>query len=311
MMDENSITDAGRRTPDLIAGEIIAIKAQTGKILLVSVVEVGRRLAEAKEIIPYGEFGQWLAEAVNYSEATAYKLMRIAEEYGPALSAYSGDSVNAAPVFRLGYSQAYALLGLPAEERAEFIAELDLEEITVSGLKKAVEERNKAREEKAALQKDLEGYKGKVSSLTEERSQAKKEMEKKQQEVWAEQGKVTLLQRELTQLKDESAAARRLEELEREAKIARLNQSMAQADAHYDLILKGFAAMFTAINEMASTDPEACKIFVIQANEIISKTQKELKSLERKILPKKKISTETIPLKPPAVSQPPETPGAP
>jgi len=42
------------RTPQVIAAEIIAIKNQTRKILLASAIEVGRRLAEAKALLPHG-----------------------------------------------------------------------------------------------------------------------------------------------------------------------------------------------------------------------------------------------------------------
>lgn len=194
------------RTADMIAGEIMAIKEQTGKILLVSAVAIGRRLAEAKEIISYGEFGKWLAGAVDYSESTAYTLMRLAEEYGPGLSAFADAGAQTAPFARLGYSQAVALLGIPAEERAEFIANLDIENMSVGALKQAVEDRNKAFEEKAALEKDLDVHKDKISQLTKERNEAKNEAEDKQKGVWKEQGKVTKLTRELNTLKDESAA---------------------------------------------------------------------------------------------------------
>jgi hypothetical protein len=295
-------TKPTERTTAVIAGEILTIKAQTRKILLVSAIEVGRRLAEARESIPYGEFGTWLAAAVDYSESTAYKLMRIAEEYGPGLAAFADAGVSPAPFARLGYSQAFILLGIPAEERAEFIANLDIEQMSVSGLQQAVNDRNKAREEKAALQKELVVHQSKISSLIEERDQAKKEAEDKERALWDEQGNVTKLQREIAVLKDDSAAARRIKEIEYERNIARINQAMAQADAHYNLIVKGFDDLFSAISEMAAADPKACRLFLVQTNQFIAKTTQKLKRLEKKAL--------TAPAAP-AVSQPPEISEAP
>ncbi|WP_019850111.1 DUF3102 domain-containing protein, partial [Desulfitobacterium sp. PCE1] len=76
------------RTPLLIAAEINTIKHQVSKVLLFSAIEIGCRLAEAKSLIPYGEWGKWLEESVSYSQRTANNLIRLFEEYGsnqPAL----------------------------------------------------------------------------------------------------------------------------------------------------------------------------------------------------------------------------------
>lgn len=270
------------RTPGIIAGEIVAIKAQTSKILLVCAVEVGRRLAEAKEIIPYGEFVKWLEEAVDYSERVAYNLIRLAEEYGPGLSVFPEANAGTAPLARLGYSQAIALLGIPAEERAEFIAELDIENMSKRAVEQAVNDRNMAREEKMALEKDLETLKSKIDGLKVERDQAKTEAKKKEKALWGEQSTVTKLQRDLAALKEESAAGRRMKEIERERDIAKINQSMAQADARYDLIVKGFDDLFSAMSEMAAADSKAFKLFLVQVNELIAKTTRKLKRFEKK-----------------------------
>ena len=48
------------RTPFVIATEINTIRHQTRKILLAGALEIGRRLKEAKELLPYGEWGKWL-----------------------------------------------------------------------------------------------------------------------------------------------------------------------------------------------------------------------------------------------------------
>ncbi|WP_337987761.1 DUF3102 domain-containing protein [Dehalobacter sp. DCM] len=273
------------RTPAVIAGEIAAIKAQTRKILLISAVEVGRRLQEAKELIPYGEYGKWLENDVDYSERVAYKLIQIAEEYGPGLSVLSETDMSTVPLAKLGYSQAYALLGIPAEERAEFIAELDIEHLSVSALQQAIMDRNNALEENSVLAKklgsNLEVHQDKVSSLTEERDQAKKEADVREKALWEEQSKVTQLQRQLAALQDENIAARRIKEIETERDITRINHAMALADARYDLIVKGFNDLFSAIKEMAGADPKATKLFINQTNDFIAKTARKLKQFEK------------------------------
>lgn len=281
-MNDNNIPDVTVRTPDIIAAEITAIKEQLKKILLVSAVEIGRRLMEAKENIPYGEFVLWLENDVEYSESKAYKLMRIAEAYGPELSsAASGVSTKTEPFAKLGYTQALILLGLPAEERAEFITELDLENMAVRELQKAVNDRNKALAEQAALQKERDTQQNTLSKLSNELDDANKLASDRRQALWAEQGKVTLLQRKLDQLENESATARRIAEIEYESKIVKINLSMAQADARFDLIAKGFDDLFIAIKEMAVADPNAFRHYLIQTNQFIAKTSKRLNRIEK------------------------------
>jgi len=76
------ITD---RTPLVIAAEINTIRHQTGKILLAGTIEIGRRLKEAKDLLPHGEWGKWLKESFSYSQRTADRLMKLCEEYGTKL----------------------------------------------------------------------------------------------------------------------------------------------------------------------------------------------------------------------------------
>jgi hypothetical protein len=100
---KNLITD---RTPLVIAAEINTIRHQTGKILLASAIEIGRRLKEAKDLLPYGEWGKWLKESVSYSQRTADKLMQVCEEFGTKLFALPDkDSLsNSSPVTNLAYT---------------------------------------------------------------------------------------------------------------------------------------------------------------------------------------------------------------
>jgi len=82
------------RTPLVIAAEINRIKQQTCKIMLTNAIEVGRRLKEAKALLPHGEWGKWLVELVSYSQHTANRLMQLFEEYGDKLFASIGDVGN-------------------------------------------------------------------------------------------------------------------------------------------------------------------------------------------------------------------------
>jgi hypothetical protein len=135
-------TTVSERTPTVIAAEINQINQQTGKILLINAIEIGRRLKEAKDLVPYGAWGQWLRESVRYSKSTAANLMRLYEEYGSRLSAASaGESLpDFQPVGNLTYTQALILLDVPEEDREQFMVDNDLGSMSKRELLQAVKE---------------------------------------------------------------------------------------------------------------------------------------------------------------------------
>ena len=134
---------------DLITEEILFYKRQAGG----AIIEIGKRLLEAKSQLSHGEWLPWLREKVDISERRAQDFMRIAREYS-----------KSAEIADLGASKALALLALPESERAEFAsgthlvngAEKSVSEMTAKELKTAIEERDKARweaeEQKAAAE---------------------------------------------------------------------------------------------------------------------------------------------------------------
>ncbi|MEL1133825.1 DUF3102 domain-containing protein [Desulfitobacterium sp. THU1] len=71
-----------------------------------------------------------MKESVNFSQNKAEELMRIATAYGP-LHPESLDTGTRTQVFsNLTYSKSLLLLGIPEDERADFVAELEIEDIT-------------------------------------------------------------------------------------------------------------------------------------------------------------------------------------
>ena len=122
---------------DLITEEILFYKRQAGG----AIIEIGKRLLEAKAQLCHGEWLPWLREKVEFSEVTAQRFMRIAKEYGkPSL------------VTDLGASKALALLALPESERESFAAqthtvdgvEKTASEMTTKELKEAIQARDQA-----------------------------------------------------------------------------------------------------------------------------------------------------------------------
>ena len=112
MSEELMMNAAGEeRSITTITDEIIFYKSVGGQ----AVIEIGKRLMEAKAQLKHGEWLPWLSEKVEFSETSAQRFMQLAREYG-----------NTSLVGDLGTSKALVLLALPASERENFASEKHL-----------------------------------------------------------------------------------------------------------------------------------------------------------------------------------------
>ena len=165
------------RTAAQIASEINSIKRRTDKIMLESCVQIGRCLTEAKEVVPYGEWGKWLREEVSYSQRTAEHLMRICREFGPKLVPSVESLSESKPVSILSYTKAVILLKIPAEDREEFIACHDLETMSKRELQEVVRETVQEAAQEVAQKPVPEAVQEPVQESTQEPDQETKESE--------------------------------------------------------------------------------------------------------------------------------------
>ncbi|MDM5205347.1 DUF3102 domain-containing protein [Cytobacillus kochii] len=169
------MNELSTRDRNLIALEIKNIKEQTQKIFLLSSIEIGKRLVEAKKLVPHGEWGNWLEHSVDYSQRTANNLMKIYEEYGQDTIALKGGFDESQAIAKLNYTQAVALLSIPSDEREEFINQHDFESMSTRELQQAIKEKKelekqlKISEENAKRERhDKEEFQKKVKKLEEQ-----------------------------------------------------------------------------------------------------------------------------------------------
>lgn len=136
----NQPAPAGTRDIETVTAEIIQLQQDAGN----AIIGIGKRLIEAKAMIPHGEWLPWLAEEVGYSERVAQSFMRLAREWESNPKALSD----------LGATKALKLLVLPPEEREMFMAENNVVDMTSRELEKAIRERDEARKAAEAAQAD-------------------------------------------------------------------------------------------------------------------------------------------------------------
>ena len=115
--------------------------------MLDNFIEIGRRLAEAKGLIKYGEWGKWLQEEVGFSQNRAEKLMRLYEAYGSQQPALGKGRAQNQEQPNVSYTHALILLGVPEEDRAQFIRDIDIESMTTRELEQAVNELKQSQKE--------------------------------------------------------------------------------------------------------------------------------------------------------------------
>ena len=167
------------RTPAVIAGEINYIKRQAQQTLLAASVEIGRKLNEAKALVPHGMWEEWLSENVDYSQSTANNLMRIATDYGDEqVSLFSGKS-NSETFASLTYSQAIALFALPMDQRQEFVESHDMEELSTRELKEEIAALKAETEKRDEIIREMEArgneLREKIGRLEEENEEVERD----------------------------------------------------------------------------------------------------------------------------------------
>lgn len=228
-----------------ITAEILDLKKTAGDAIL----SIGSRLIEAKEILGHGEWLPWLTEQVEFSERTAQRFMRLANEW-----------TNPTALSDLGASKALSLLAIPAAERDEFIEtphevngkEKLVIDMTSRELEQAIKAKKDAEEKAAGLQEALDIQK----KLTEDKlAEAEEEVAKKDDEV-------ARLQKELAELKsrpvevavmevDEAAIQKAKAEAVAEMQ-AKLDKAKAAADKAKEKQQKAEAALQAANAKLES-----------------------------------------------------------
>lgn len=170
------------RTIEAITGEILDAKRAGGEAILT----IGRCLIEAKDMLPHGEWKDWLADRVEFSERAAQRFMRLAREWS-----------NPTALSDLGATKALTLLALPAEEREQFMEDHDVIDMTTRQLEQAIKERDEARkaaeaakaeastaeQDRAKMADDMAMTKASLRAVLEEKQRTVQDVDRLQQEL--------------------------------------------------------------------------------------------------------------------------------
>lgn len=143
-MNEIQSIQKPQADPAVLAVEIRSLQQQARVVVMSYAVEIGRRLCEAKSVVPHGEWGDWLEKKVQFSQSTAQNYMKMYERFGSEQVSLFSDPKSEA-IMNLPYTKALKLLAVPEEEMDDFMETHDVEAMSTRELEKAIKERDEAR----------------------------------------------------------------------------------------------------------------------------------------------------------------------
>lgn len=277
------------RSIEIVTAEITMIRDNARKVFLESVIQIGTRLEEAKQMVPSGEWTAYLTDKLGYKPSTAQNYMRIAREFGGGQVSLSGKT--AADAFgQLSYSQILPLLGMAEEEREELAEEHDLPSMSSREIAALVKERDEAKANADRLKEKDKLLRSKLREANKERDKAQSSLsdatqrEKDLAERLDELEKRPAEVRELTEeeleeirskVREENAeAAKAAEERARaaEEKLDKVKNPAAHKVNFLFCELRGVEERLEqALGELEQTDEAACEKFAA----VIAKWLKE------------------------------------
>ena len=265
----------GQRDINTVTTEIRQLVNQYRRITVAFAVEIGRRLTEAKSLLPHGEWGKWLQEQVEFSQRTANNFMRIFEEYGDQQITLFGAVSNSQTFANLSVSKALSLLALPEEEREAFAEAHDVESMSTRQLNDAIiakldaeKARDKAIAERDAAVRDRDAAEKKAEELCDIEDLA----DIAKQEAAAAKKRADALADELAKAEDAAKKAKeKLKELKENPEIP--------AEAAEKLRAEGAAAA----EEKAKTELEKAKAAAEKAKQKAMAAAKRAEDLEHRL----------------------------
>lgn len=245
------ITTTGRSIAT-VTTEIRTITKQAQNMILQYAVEIGTRLIEAKELVPYGEWGEYLKNEVEFSQSTANNFMRLAKEYGEAGGLF-GNAANLQALGNLNYTQALRLLAIPAEERQEFAEEHKVEDLSTRELDKLIKQVEEERAAREQAQQD-------VKAADDAAAETKKKLEKAEQAEAAAQKTAEKLQKELEKAKEaEKKAKAEAEKLKASPEIPETIMEQLRRDAEAEAAKSARAEAEAKVQEARAAAEKAAK----------------------------------------------------
>lgn len=245
-----------------------------------SFIQIGQKLIELKDMVPHGQWADYIKENLDWNERKVQRFMQLAEGYSDG-SAYARLISNPSFLSDLNMTNALALLAIPEDEVEDF-AEAHVSEDTsnkelAEEIKKYKEENTELTEQVASLKRDIEAAKnhaGFVSeeeynkleiklekakdSLNKEKTETEAKIEEARQSAMTEvENKVKeQMQKELDSAQSEIKTLKEQMEKEKRAADNSSNEKLVEFKLYCDQWQNSFDDALSIADEMREEDPK-------------------------------------------------------
>ncbi len=282
---------APERTVEVVALEIRTLQRQAQGVILSYAIEIGRRLEEAKEMLPHGEWGAWLKRELDYSQSTAQNFMKVFREYGASQQSLFGGEAKSQALGNLTYTKALRLLAIPdEEERERFVEEHDVDSMSTRELEQAIRERDEALKRESDAESAKAEAEAEQARLKEELAKAEKKVSAAQTCSQSATERVAALSRELEELRsrpvdvavetviDQEAVAKAKAEAkaELEAKLERAKAEKEKALEKQKTAEDALSAANAKMEELKAAQAQAIQAAQAEGEEVVKELQKRL-----------------------------------
>lgn len=278
------------RTIEMVTVEIRTLQKQAQQVILGYAIEIGRRLTEAKAMLPHGAWGDWLRDEVEYSKSTANNFMRIFDAYGSSQMSLFGPEAKSQTLGNLPYTKALRLLAIPEDEREEFVETHNVEDMSTRELDRLIKELDtaKAAQAEAEARADrAEKQAAEAPAQLETQQKALSDLDAKlkeaQKEANVQAAKVADAQAKAAKARAEAkAATEKLQQLRENPEIPEGTMAKIKAEAKTaaeNAAAEKLAAKVREAEEKQAAAERAAK----NAQEDLEKAQREKETLEKKL----------------------------
>ena len=178
-MTDTSVNPVSVMPPPIAEKPALTIEVITVEIkfylgqMTQNIIEVGKRLIMAKELVPHGEWKSWLEKNFNLKYRMAANFMAVASRFGNMSNSQEVQSIAL-----LGTTQLISMLALPEGDEQQFVDQMaengtPVDEMSVRELKAAVKQYKQDKDDAdaavAALKEEIQGWKDANQILEQQR----------------------------------------------------------------------------------------------------------------------------------------------
>lgn len=171
-MNELTVKKPEEMTAEELGADIRNLTRQAKVILLDFGIQIGYRLKLVQEKVEH--FAEWVEGNTEFSKSSAYRYIRLYEEYGGQIGLFGVDNIFPT-LGKLSISNALRMLAVPEEEREEFAEKVNAENISARELEKAIAEKKAAEEAVRAANAEKQRIAGDLKTAQAERDRLTQE----------------------------------------------------------------------------------------------------------------------------------------